>query len=352
MPTLGEIAAVASAHLHGCDPATVITGIAPLSSAEPGQLSFLIYSRYRPFLATTRAAAVILTPADAVDCPAPALVAANPQVAYARAAALFEPAPEARRGIHPTAWVSPAAQVAANAWIGPHCTVEAGAVIEVGVIVGPNCVIGEQAILGAGTRLVAQVTICHRTRLGQRVLVHPGAVIGSDGFGLALDSDGRWLKIPQLGSVQVGNDVEIGANTTIDRGALEDTIIEDGVKLDNQIQVAHNVQIGAHSALAGCVGIAGSARIGQHCRLGGGVGVAGHLKIADRVQVTGMSLVAQSITQPGAYSSGLTVEPNRVWNKISARLRRLDELFRRLTALEQTLNRGHSPQASSQDHKD
>lgn len=212
--------------------------------------------------------------------------------------------------------------------------------------------IGEQAILGAGTRLVAQVTICHRTRLGQRVLVHPGAVIGSDGFGLALDSDGRWLKIPQLGSVQVGNDVEIGANTTIDRGALEDTIIEDGVKLDNQIQVAHNVQIGAHSALAGCVGIAGSARIGQHCRLGGGVGVAGHLKIADRVQVTGMSLVAQSITQPGAYSSGLTVEPNRVWNKISARLRRLDELFRRLTALEQTLNRGHSPQASSQDHKD
>jgi beta-hydroxyacyl-ACP dehydratase FabZ len=156
-------------------------------------------------------------------------------------------------------------------------------------------------------------------------LVHPGAVIGSDGFGLALDRDGRWLKVPQLGGVQIGDDVEIGANTTIDRGALEDTVIEDGVKLDNQIQVAHNVRIGAHSALAGCVGIAGSARIGRHCMLGGGVGVAGHLEIADRVQITGMSLVAQSITQPGAYSSGLTVEPNRLWNKISARLRRLDE---------------------------
>ena len=182
------------------------------------------------------------------------------------------------------------------------------------------------------------MTVCHRARLGRRVLVHPGAVIGSDGFGLALDGEGRWLKVPQLGSVVIGDDVEIGANTTIDRGALEDTVIEDGVKLDNQIQVAHNVHIGAHSALAGCVGIAGSAHIGRHCMLGGGVGVAGHLEITDRVQVTGMSLVAQSITRPGAYSSGLTVESNRLWNKISARLRHLDELFRRVAALEKKIN--------------
>jgi UDP-3-O-[3-hydroxymyristoyl] glucosamine N-acyltransferase len=174
-------------------------------------------------------------------------------------------------------------------------------------------------------------------RLGQRVLVHPGAVIGSDGFGLALDQGGRWLKIPQLGSVVVGDDVEVGANTTIDRGALDDTIIEEGVKLDNQIQVAHNVRIGAHSALAGCVGIAGSARIGRHCMLGGGVGVAGHLEIADRVQVTGMSLVTKSIQEPGIYSSGLAVEPNRLWNKISARLRRLDDLFKRLAILEKKI---------------
>jgi len=169
---------------------------------------------------------------------------------------------------------------------------------------------------------------------------------------LALDREGRWLKVPQLGGVVIGDDVEIGANTTIDRGALEDTVIEEGVKLDNQIQVAHNVRIGAHSALAGCVGIAGSARIGRHCMVGGGVGIAGHLDIADRVQITGMSLVTQSITEPGTYSSGLTVEPNRLWNKISARLRRLDELFRRLTALEGKINRNSAWQSLIQDNQD
>ncbi|RUQ38375.1 MAG: UDP-3-O-(3-hydroxymyristoyl)glucosamine N-acyltransferase [Candidatus Competibacteraceae bacterium] len=339
MITLGEIAAVAEASLRGCDAATIITGVAPLNGAGPGQISFLSNPRYRPFLAVTRATAVILSPDDAADCPVPAVVAANPHVAYARVAALFEPPPETRRGIHPTAWVSPAARIAADAWIGPHCTVEAGAVIESDVIVGPQCVIGEQAMVGAGTRLVARVTVCHRVRLGRRVLAHPGVVIGSDGFGLALDRGGRWLKVPQLGSVHIGDDVEIGANTTIDRGALEDTVIEDGVKMDNQIQVAHNVHIGAHSALAGCVGIAGSARIGRHCMLGGGVGVAGHLEITDYVQITGMSLVTKSITEPGAYSSGLAVEPNRLWNKISARLRRLDEAFRRLAVLEKQANR-------------
>ncbi len=338
MTTLGEIAAVAGARLQACDAATIISGVVPLHRAEPGQISFLTDPRYRSFLATTRATAVILSPEDARDCPVPALVAANPQVAYARAAMLFEPATESRRGVHPTAWVSPTATIAADAWIGPHCSVEAGAMIESGVTVGPGCVIGEQAIIGEGSRLVARVTICHRVRLGCRVVAHPGAVIGSDGFGLALDCDGRWLKVPQLGSVVIGDDVEIGANTTIDRGALEDTVIEEGVKLDNQIQVAHNVRIGAHSAFAGCVGIAGSARIGRHCMVGGGVGIAGHLEIADRVQITGMSLVAQSITQPGIYSSGLTVEPNRLWNKISARLRRLDELFRRLAALEKKID--------------
>jgi UDP-3-O-[3-hydroxymyristoyl] glucosamine N-acyltransferase len=352
MTTLGEIAAVAGARLQGGDAATVVTGIAPLYRAEPGQLSFLTNARYRSCLATTRASAVILSSEDARECPAPALVVANPHVAYARAAALFELTAETRRGVHPTAWVSPAATVAADAWVGPHCTVEAGTVIEAGVIVGPGCVIGEQAAIGAGSRLVARVTICHGVRLGRRVLVHPGAVIGSDGFGLALDSDGRWLKVPQLGGVLIGDDVEIGANTTIDRGALEDTVIEDGVKLDNQIQVAHNVRIGAHSALAGCVGIAGSARIGRHCMLGGGVGVAGHLEITDGVQVTGMSLVAQSITAPGIYSSGLTVEPNRLWNKISARLRRLDEMFRRLAALERKINRNSTLKSLFQDHKD
>lgn len=342
MTTLGEIAAISGARLQGGDPAMVITGVASLDNASSGQLSFLTHSRYRHHLLVTRAAAVILSPEDAAACPGPALIADNPHVAYARAAALFEPVAAPQRGIHPTAWIHPTAHIAADAWIGPHCTVGAGTIIEAGVNVGPHCVIGEQVMIGAASRLVAQVTICHRVRLGCRVLAHPGAVIGSDGFGLALERDGRWLKVPQLGSVQIGDDVEIGANTTIDRGALEDTVIEEGVKLDNQIQVAHNVRIGAHSALAGCVGIAGSAQIGRHCMLGGGVGIAGHLTIADRVQVTGMSLVTQSITQSGVYSSGLAVEPNRLWNKISARLRRLDELFRRLAALERTVKHQNS----------
>lgn len=339
MITLGQVVAAAGACLHGGDPATPISGVAPLDQAGVGQLSFLISPRYRRHLGATQASAVILAPGDVAACPAPAVVAANPHVAYARAAALFAPVAASSQGVHPTAWVSPTAQIAADCTIGPHCTVEAGAVLEAGVILGPGCVVGEQAVIGAQSRLVARVTICHRARLGRRVLAHPGAVIGSDGFGLALDEAGQWLKVPQLGGVQIGDDVEIGANTTIDRGALEDTVIEAGVKLDNQIQVGHNVRIGAHSALAGCVGIAGSARIGRHCLLGGGVGVAGHLEIADRVHITGMSLVTQSITQPGVYSSGLAVEPNRVWNKISARLRRLDELFRRLAALEKKIGR-------------
>jgi len=342
MATLGEIAAVASARLQGCDAATVITGVAPLHRAQLGQLSFLTHPRYRPFLTSTQASAVILSAEDALDCPTPAVVAANPQVAYARVAALFESAGSVTPGSHPTACIDPSAQIAPDAWIGPYCVVEAEAIIGAGAYLGPHCIIGERAEIGAHSRLVARVTICHGVKLGRCVLAHPGAVIGSDGFGLALDAGGRWLKIPQLGSVWVGDDVEIGANTTIDRGALEDTVIEEGVKLDNQIQVAHNVRIGAHSALAGCVGIAGSARIGRHCMLGGGVGVAGHLEIADGVQVTGMSLVTQSITESGAYSSGLAVEPNRLWNKISARLRRLDELFRRLAILEKKINQNGS----------
>lgn len=311
----------------------VVVGVATLQNATANQISFLTNPHYRRFLNNTRACAVIVSPQDAMDCTVPALISANPHVTFARVAALFAPSGPRLQGVHPSAWVSPGAHLAEDAWIGPHATVEHGALIETGVFVGPGCVIGENAVLGAQTRLIARVTVCRDVRLGQRVLVHPGAVIGSDGFGLANDQ-GRWLKVPQLGSVQVGDDVEIGANTTIDRGALEDTVIEEGVKLDNQIQVAHNVYIGAHTAMAGCVGIAGSARIGRHCTFGGGVGVAGHLTVTDNVHVTGMSLVARSITEAGVYSSGLTVEPNRLWNKISARLRRLDDLARRVTALE------------------
>lgn len=333
MLTLGDIAATVGAHLCGGDITTPVHGVATLQQAGPQQISFLSNPQYRKFLAGTRAAAVILSRQDAPACPVPTLLSDQPHVTYARVASLFVEPRSGHGGIHPTAYVNPTAQVAESAWIGPHCTVEAEAVIGPRVFVGPNCVIGRSSILGADTALIAHVTVCHEVRVGERVLIHPGAVLGSDGFGLAYDQ-GRWIKVPQLGGLQLGDDVEIGANTTIDRGALDDTIIEEGVKLDNQIQVAHNVRIGAHTVLAGCVGIAGSVHIGHHCMLGGGVGVAGHLQIADHVRITGMSLVTKSIREPGSYSSGLRVEKNQLWNKISARLRQLDDLARRLVALE------------------
>lgn len=336
MMTLGELVAATGGELRGADPAAAVAGLATLQNAGPEHVSFLANPRYRKYLKTTRAAAVILAPENADSCPVPVIIAPNPQLAYAAVAALFAPRESRPQGIHPTAWVSDTAEVATDAWIGPQAAIEDGAVIEGGVFVGPHCVIGKGAVIGAQTRLVARVTVCHGVRIGRRVVVHPGAVIGSDGFGFAKDGQ-RWIKIPQLGSVRIGDDVEIGANTSIDRGTLEDTVIEDGVILDNQIQVGHNVFIGAHTAAAGCVGICGSARIGRRCSLGGGAGINGHLEIVDDVHITGMSMVSNSITEPGVYSSGLSVEPNRLWNKISARLRRLDELFKRVSALEKKM---------------
>jgi UDP-3-O-[3-hydroxymyristoyl] glucosamine N-acyltransferase len=304
-----------------------------LPQAQPNQISFLSNPRYRRYLSTTQAGAVILSQHDVPACPVPVLLAEQPYVTYAQVAQLFTPSGPRPQGIHPTASVDETAQVAESAWIGPHSTVEAETIIGPRVFVGPNSTIGQRCILKSEVYLVARVTICHDVQLGERVLAHPGAVLGSDGFGLA-NTGQRWIKIPQLGGLKIGDDVEIGANTTIDRGALEDTVIEEGVKFDNQIQVGHNVHIGAHTVVAGCVGIAGSVSIGRHCRLGGGVGIAGHLKIADHVHISGMSLVTKSLTQAGYYSSGLRVETNRRWNKIGARLRQLDDLARRLIALE------------------
>lgn len=330
---LGEIAAKVGVALHGGDAQTPIIGVAPLFQAQPNQISFLGHSQYRRFLPATKAGAVILAQDDASACPVPVLLSKHPYVTYAQVAQLFLSVDPHLPGIHPTASVDPSAQVAESAWIGPHSTVQAQTQIGPRVFVGPNSVVGQGSVLKSDTYLVAHVTICHYVEVGQRVLVHPGAVLGSDGFGLASNGQ-RWIKIPQLGGLKIGDDVEIGANTTVDRGALEDTVIEEGVKLDNQIQVGHNVHIGAHTVIAGCVGIAGSVTIGRHCRLGGGVGIAGHLQIADHVQITGMSLVTKSLTRAGCYSSGLKVETNRRWNKIAARLRQLDDFARRLIALE------------------
>lgn len=350
MPTLQDIANHIGAELRcverqgvepeGAEPNnaawTPIRGVASLAHADPEQLSFLGDARYRHLLATTRAAAVIMTVDAAVDAPVTALLSPNPQLAFARAAALFLPDAPPHRGVHSTACVSPTARVADDAWIGPHCVVEDGAVIEAGARIGPGCVIGAAAHIGRDAQLIARVTLCHGVTLGQRVLLHPGVVVGADGFGLANDA-GRWVKIPQLGSVRIGDDVEIGANTTVDRGALDDTVLEEGVKLDNQIQVGHNVHIGAHTAIAGGVMIGGSTRIGRQCMIGGGSCISGHLEIADRVVITGMTGVSKSITEAGMYSSALTAEPTLSWNRIRGRLRRLEELVRRVGALERTL---------------
>ncbi|HND97484.1 UDP-3-O-(3-hydroxymyristoyl)glucosamine N-acyltransferase [Plasticicumulans sp.] len=332
MHTLAELAQVAGAQLRG-DAATPIDGVGTLAAARPGQIGFLANPKYRQLLAGTQASAVILGAEDAGACPVACLIADNPHLAYARVAALFDPAAGRQQGVHARACVDAAAEVADDAWIGPMAVIEAGAVIGPRVQVGPGCVVGARTSIGADSRLVANVTVLHDCVLGERVLVHPGAVIGADGFGLANDR-GCWVKVPQLGRVVIGNDVEIGVNTAVDRGALEDTVLADGVKLDNLIQIAHNVRVGAHTAMAGCVGIAGSTTVGAHCTLAGGVGLAGHLTLGDHVHVTGMSLVTKSLTEPGVYASGLAVEPARLWNKVSARLRRLDELFRRLAALE------------------
>ena len=334
--TLGNLARQIDAELQGGDPDCRITGVATLQLAGPGELSFLSNTAYRKHLSATRAAAVILAAEHAAECPTASIVAADPYVAYARAAALLAPAPQPRQGVHPDASLDQDCSVASSAWVGPHCVVEQGAVLHAGVQLAAGCYVGAHSVIGAHSTLDANVVVCHDVRIGERVHIYPGAVIGSDGFGLANDN-GRWVNVPQLGSVRIGNDVEIGSNTTIDRGALEDTVLEEGVRLDNQIQVAHNVHIGAHTAIAGCVGISGSARIGKHCMIGGGAGIVGHLEIADHVVVTGMTMVTRSITEPGVYSSGVPAQDNDSWNRNYARFRKLDKLARRVHALEREL---------------
>jgi UDP-3-O-[3-hydroxymyristoyl] glucosamine N-acyltransferase len=334
--TLGELAQQLGGELQNGDPDCRITAVASLQLAGPGDLSFLANTAYRKYLPATRASVVILAAEYAAECPTAAIIAANPYVAYARAAAMLVPSRQPRQGVHPSASVAGDSSVAASAWVGPQCVVEQGAVIHSGVQLAAGCFVGAHSVIGAHSTLDANVVVCHDVQIGERVHIYPGAVIGSDGFGLA-NENGKWVNVPQLGSVRIGNDVEIGANTTIDRGALDDTVLEEGVRLDNQIQVAHNVYIGAHTAIAGCAGISGSARIGRHCMIGGGAGIVGHLEIADHVIVTGMTMVTRSITEPGVYSSGVPAQDNDSWNRNYARFRKLDKLARRVQALEREL---------------
>jgi UDP-3-O-[3-hydroxymyristoyl] glucosamine N-acyltransferase len=297
MHTLAEIALRFSLELRG-DGARVVNGVGTLAEAGPDQIGFLANPAYRAQLATTRAAAVVVSDKDAAHARGDVLVSRNPYADFARIAALFEQREPASAGIHPSAVVADDAVIEPSASIGPHCVVGARSRIAAGAAIGPGCIVGEDCVVGPDSRLVARVTLVVRVRLGARVLVHPGAVLGADGFGLAFDQ-GAWLKVPQLGGVVVGDDCEIGANTTIDRGALDDTLLEQDVRLDNQIQIGHNVRIGAHTAIAGCAAIAGSTRIGRYCLIAGGAGIIGHLEIADRVTVGAMSLVTHDLREPG-----------------------------------------------------
>lgn len=333
--TLAEIAKALGAELKG-DPATVITGIATLQAAEPGQISFLANPSYTRYLSNSRASAVILAPSVAEHSQTNVLLLDNPYLGYAQLSHWFDPAPTQTPGVHPSAVVDSSAEVPASASIGPLCVVEAGVVLGENVVLGPSSVIGARCHIGAGSYLRARVTLAHDVIMGKRCHILSGAVIGSDGFGFA-NEKGVWHRIAQVGRVVLGDDVEIGANTTIDRGALDDTVIGNGVKLDNLIQIAHNVSIGDHTAMAAFVGIAGSTKVGRHCVFGGASGVAGHLTIGDQVHLTGMTLVTGDIRDPGVYSSGTSADSNRQWRKNAVRFRQLDAMARRLKELEKKI---------------
>ena len=326
--TLGEIVAQLGGEGVG-DQGVRLTGVATLDSAGPAHIAFLANPKYRGRLATTRAGAVILGPGDRDAASIPRIVSENPYAYYARTVALFHPEEPAEAGIHPFAQVDGSANVDATAQIGAFAVIGANTRIGARARIGAHAAIGRDCSVGDDTRLYPRVTIYDGCSVGARCLLHSGAVIGADGFGMAREA-GRWIKIPQVGAVRIGDDVEVGANTTIDRGALDDTVIGEGVKLDNQIQVGHNVVIGAHTVIAGCTGISGSVAIGRDCMIGGGVGITGHLSICDGVTISGFSFITKSITAPGAYTSGMPQMPHAEWLRNAAHLRRLDELWKRL----------------------
>ncbi|KAG0194696.1 hypothetical protein DFQ28_007842 [Apophysomyces sp. BC1034] len=344
------------------DASRTIAGLAPLDSAGPEQLAFVSNPKYLSQAGSTRAAAVLISRPDLDRLQAEHrtpvgaqgrvfVVTPNPYAYFARVAQQFAAAalPGAPAGIHPSAVVDPAAKVAASATIGPHVTIEAGAVIGERVRIDAHGFVGYRAVIGDDSRLYPNVTIYDGCKLGERVIVHSGAVVGADGFGFAPDfvgeddaQAGEWVKIPQVGAVAIGPDVEIGANTTIDRGAMADTVIEQGVKIDNLVQIGHNCRIGAYTVIAGCAGIAGSTTIGRRCMIGGAVGIAGHVTLADRVIVTAKSGVSKSLLKPGIYTSAFPAVPHGDWNRSAALLRNIDKLRERIKTLEAALDAGHA----------
>ncbi len=332
---LDEIVARLGGTLEG-DGSVVVSQVGTLASAGAGQIAFLANPKYRQQLQTTQASAVIVPPQFAADVALPRIIHPNSYAYYARVVALLNPPPQRARGVHPSAVVH--AAVPASASIGENVVIGAGAVIGENVTLYPGCVIGDGVTIGDDSQLYPNVVVYRDCIIGKRAVIQSGAVIGGDGFGFAKEGE-RWIKIPQIGRVVIGDDVEIGANTSIDRGALDDTVIGNGVKIDNQIQIAHNVTIGDHSALAGCVGIAGSTRIGRRCTVGGAGMIIGHLELADDVHISAGSMVTKSLRKPGQYTSIFPLEAHDDWLHNAAQIKRLATLAERVAQLEKALEK-------------
>lgn len=330
--TLAEIANYIDGVVQG-DELFRVHSFATLESASKHQISFLSNSKYKKYLASTTAGAVIVSSQTAHLVPNNAIVVDDPYVAYAKVIRLLNPLRHYDAGIDSSAVIDATSIIHPSVSIGAQVVIESDVEIAEHVTIGPGCVIQRGAKVGAGSRLSANITLCDRVVVGERCIIEPGVVIGADGFGIANDK-GKWIKVPQIGSVIINDDVEIGANTTIDRGAIDNTIIGYGVKLDNQIQIGHNCIIGDNTVIAGCTGIAGSTTVGKNCIIGGGVAIGGHLTIADGVQFTGTTMVTKSITSSGTYSSGIPAEPTHQWHKNVIRYRQMDKLIARVKELE------------------
>ena len=330
--SLAELAVRYGCELVG-DPDATVSHVAPLESAGPGALTFLANPAYRDCLPKTGATVVVLGADDAADCAVACLLSDDPYASYARMAAELHPPRRFETGVHPRATIEDGASIAPDAWIGANAVVSEAAVVGPGTVVEAGCFVGPDVRIGADCRLHPQAVLVRAVTLGDRCIVHSGAVIGADGFGNARTADG-WVKVPQVGGVRIGADVEIGANTTIDCGAVGDTVIGDGVRIDNQCMIAHNVEVGAHTAMAAMTGIAGSTKIGERCLFAGQAGCVGHIRICDDVIVSGQGMVSKDITAPGVYASSFPVEPIREWNRQVARFRRLGDLVSRVRRLE------------------
>ena len=334
--TLGQLATLLGAELHG-DASVEVSRVANLETAQPGEISFLSDSKYQSFLSKTQATAVLLKPADLAACQTNALVLKDPYVGFARVAQLLDTSPKPASNIHPSAVIAADVQLGEGVAVGANAVIESGVVLGDGVLIGPGCFVGQHSRIGKGTRLWANVTIYHNVQIGEACLFQSGCVIGADGFGYA-NERGEWIKIPQVGGVVIGNRVEVGACTTIDRGAIDDTKIADNVIIDNQCQIAHNVEIGYGTAIAGAATFAGSTKIGKYCIIGGASVFNGHIQVCDQVTVTGMAMVMRSITEPGIYSSGIPAQTNKEWRKTAARVLHIDEMHKRLGRLDRLVD--------------